>query len=115
MITEKDAALFSYLVYTPPDANDVSPPQGWTALAQYIVHHNEASGFGAMVFYKATTNEYAVAFLGTDFTEDNDWLNNLVLDSGFHSYQLEHALDLVAQMQHDGISLANDTFVGHSL
>ncbi len=34
MISEKEAALFSYLAYAPPDANNVQVPVGWTRLQQ---------------------------------------------------------------------------------
>jgi hypothetical protein len=115
MITKENAALFSYLVYTPPTTNNVDLPPGWTILTDYTEHFNEVSGFGSMVLFNSSTNEYVVSFRGTDFEEGNDWLNNILLDGGYHSYQLEQALDLVARMQHDEISLSNVTFTGHSL
>lgn len=116
MISERTAALFSYLAYAPPASNDVVAPTGWTLLRSYNSHDDpDGSGFGARVFHNTSTGEYVVAFRGSDF-ESNDWFGgNAPLAFGYHGEQLEQGLRLIADMQKDGISLADIAFTGHSL
>ncbi len=115
MISERDAALFSYLAYAPLEPNAVTPPSGWTQVIGYNRDDPNGSGFGARVFRNASTGEYVVAFRGSD-AEWNDWTGaNLALATGDRALQLEQALWLIADMQKDGISLSDVTFTGHSL
>ena len=116
MISEKDTALFSYLAYAPPDANNVQFPLEWTRLQQYDGHNDpNGSGFGARVFRNTSTGEYVVAFRGSD-QEWNDWTGaNQELAFGGRARQLEQALELIADLQRSGISLSDVTFTGHSL
>ena len=117
MISEREAALMSYLAYDPPDpANTVDPPVGWEHVDEFD-HHDDpnGSGFGARVFHNTSTGEYVVAFRGSD-EEWNDWTGaNKQLAFGARAPQLEQALQLIAHLQKDGVSLSKITFTGHSL
>jgi Ca2+-binding RTX toxin-like protein len=115
MITNRDAALFSYLAYSPPTANTVELPEEWQREQQFETINDPETGFGARVFYDSITKEYAVAFRGTDFTSTVDWIENTALATGAFAVQLEQALRVIANMQHAGVDLSKVTFVGHSL
>src|SRR5690349_18907180 len=112
MITTRDAALFSYLAYSPPQTNTVALPGQWEHDGRFETV-NDADGFGVQVF--KANGEYAVAFRGTDFTSGVDWITNVELATGAPAVQLAKALRVVANMQHAGIDLSKVTFVGHSL
>ena len=116
MITENEAALFSYLAYAPPNANKVDIPLGWAQVEDFDDHDDpNGSGFGARVFRNTSTGEYVVAFRGTD-QEWNDWTGaNQELAFGGRARQLQQALELIADLQRSGISLSDVTFTGHSL
>jgi hypothetical protein len=55
MITNRDAALFSYLAYSPPTANTVELPEEWQREQQFETINDPETGFGARVFYDSIT------------------------------------------------------------
>ena len=72
---------------------------------------NEDS-FASLLFYNAETDEYVVAFRGTD--DLKDWKDNLMQAKGDKSQQYNNAVELARKL-HSYLPNAKISFTGHSL
>jgi hypothetical protein len=118
MATDQEYALLAYTSYNSGFANRLNPlDSGWTKIV--VAGSDDAgSGFSASVYQKGS--EYVVSFRGSGPVLQNelitpDWQNNVAAVDGLRSQQVSMALRLVAQLQENGVSLANISFTGHSL
>jgi hypothetical protein len=69
------------------------------------------SGYSAGIYYDASTQQYIVANRGTEFTQWNDWENNLKQGLGFTADQYDKAINLAKALgNRDDV-----IFTGHSL
>ena len=85
MITEEAAALFSYLAYSPFDANLVALQSIWQELPAYRSFDDDTSGFAVRVYQNQVTSEVVVAFRGSAplTPSEPDWFpTNIALALG---------------------------------
>lgn len=115
--TRSDYALLSEHVYEAGQVNTLNlQGAGWEQVQDLFI---EEDGFYGAVYKKG--DQYVVAFRRTDTILAEHLSTNPAGALGFHTRQIELALDLVAMLQihksqqQEPVDLGNVTFTGHSL
>ncbi len=107
------------------DEVNPQPPAGWTEIKSLGMDDTK-TGFRAVVFYNATTNQYVVAFAGTQVASGKDWWANFKQAFDNWSNTLPTQYGQAMARANDVIAKAAGTkgkddqpatvvFVGHSL
>lgn len=104
--------------------SEASPlPDGWRVVEEAereelglgaLQLRDDRSGFDSQLYQQPNTGHYVYALQGTNLTDINDWLNNILQGSGFEADQyklvLENGRMLVEQLGRENLE-----FTGHSL
>jgi len=97
---------------TPKDPDSPTTIDNWDRLE---THTDSETGFKAAIFQRRDSNDYVLAFAGSDM-ELNDWLTNGSQALGYIPKQYEQAADLAKQFQEKyGSNDHNLVITGHSL
>jgi hypothetical protein len=124
-VTSKDISS-SLEISSPKEtqlASDKPLPDGWRVVDEAareelglgtLQLEDDHSGFSSQLYQQSNTGHYVYALQGTNLTEINDWLNNILQGGGFEADQYKLALEngklLVAQLGQENLE-----FTGHSL
>lgn len=106
-----------------PSASDKPLPDGWRVVNETereelglgaVQLLDSYSGFSSQLYQQPNKGHYVYALQGTNLTEVNDWLNNILQGGGFEADQYKLALEngrlLVGQLGRENLE-----FTGHSL
>jgi len=86
---------------------------GWIRKQEF---DNPKSGFRAAIFQRENSNEYVLAFAGTDFTSLADLRTDIRQALGFDTKQYQQAAEVALKFQREyGNNGAKLTLAGHSL
>jgi hypothetical protein len=86
-----------------------------------VIDHTDDSswltfGFEALLLQKEGTNEYVVAFRGTEPASALDWINDILVETSNINIQYSAALAFVQKaLKNSNININNLTLTGHSL
>lgn len=110
-------AAMSFNSYRPSEENRFEiEAAGWHILTA-LSRPDRGDGFDATVF-RSNTGEIVIAFRGTDgdsfLGNATDWDDNILIAKGAGDEQVEHALEVVADVM-KAYPGANIAFTGHSL
>jgi len=111
--SDREKAALSTFVYEPDGA-----PEGWERVPRksYDSYDDPKSGFRAAVFKRKDSNEYVLAFAGTDMDSVRDWRTNIGQAFGRDTKQYELAADAALKFQRQfGGNGAKLSLTGHSL
>ncbi len=123
--TLKTSSLLKTSSFPPetPISSDKPLPAGWRVVNEAereklglgaLQLTDEHSGFNSQLYQQSNTGHFIYALQGTNLTEVNDWLNNILQGGGFEADQYKLAMEngklLVAQLGRENLE-----FTGHSL
>ena len=117
MISIAEFGLMSVRAYLQSADAPAPEPQGWQIRPTLSNHNDFWSGFSATVFHRAATNEYVVAFRGTDGLLATDlFFQSLPAAVGKPARQVTLAIRVVTDVLKAAAETGGTvTLTGHSL
>lgn len=109
----KDYAELANHVYSRTILNRIPVPAGWHE--QKYIGNDDLLGFSAGVYYKSSTDEYVIAYTGTNESIIYDFLTGNSAAASMAAPQVVQAMMLYLDLVHDKGPNVKVTFTGHSL